>query len=228
MLKFNRDVNSSVVWLEPWLSFLVVWVGSCLVVLVPTCPDYVIWGWNQCSHGLTSRPLESCHHQCLEAVCGVSGCPKGSAAELLDGTLKLPLLYPYFYQAIHLLGFYLGWARVLVKEVLLPLVIFWIVEVAFSQEDTARSIFMFILDPGHPTPRRWKRLRSPSSGRRGGEVGVPRNLFPRLFAPGTPGTCLGGNRRRGLVQPKHACVDMDRHVFVIAPSAPQPPQQPGV
>ena len=28
-------------------------------------------GWNQCSHGLTSRPLESCHHQCLKAVCGV-------------------------------------------------------------------------------------------------------------------------------------------------------------
>ena len=27
--------------------------------------------WNQCSHGLTSRPLESCHHQCLEAICGV-------------------------------------------------------------------------------------------------------------------------------------------------------------
>ena len=26
-------------------------------------------GWNQCSHGLTSRPLESCHHQCLKAVC---------------------------------------------------------------------------------------------------------------------------------------------------------------
>ena len=22
-------------------------------------------GWNQCSHGLDSRPLESCHHQCL-------------------------------------------------------------------------------------------------------------------------------------------------------------------
>ena len=27
-------------------------------------------GWNQCSHGLNSRPLESCHHQCLKAVCG--------------------------------------------------------------------------------------------------------------------------------------------------------------
>ena len=46
-------------------------------------------GWNQCSHGLASRPLESCHHQCLKAVCGVLGYPKGSALELLDGTLKL-------------------------------------------------------------------------------------------------------------------------------------------
>ena len=46
-------------------------------------------GWNQCSHGLTSRPLESCHHHCLSAVCGLLGYPKGSAAELLDGALKL-------------------------------------------------------------------------------------------------------------------------------------------
>ena len=34
-------------------------------------------------------------------------------------------------------------------------------------------------DPGHSTLRRWKRLRPPSSGV-GSEVGVPRNLFPRL------------------------------------------------
>ena len=52
-----------------------------------------------------------------------------------------------------------------------------------------------IPDPGHPTPRRWKRLHPPSSVGEGGEVGVPRNLFPRLgvgwlFALGTPGTCL--------------------------------------
>ena len=46
-------------------------------------------GWNQCSHGLSSRPLESCHHQCLSAVCGVLGYPTGSASELLDGTLQL-------------------------------------------------------------------------------------------------------------------------------------------
>ena len=30
-------------------------------------------GWAQCSQGLTSRLLESCHHQCLQAVCGVLG-----------------------------------------------------------------------------------------------------------------------------------------------------------
>ena len=37
-----------------------------------------------------------------------------------------------------------------------------------------------IPDPGHPTPRRWKNLRPPSSVGVGGEAGVPRNLFPRL------------------------------------------------
>ena len=56
-------------------------------------------GWNQCSHQLTSRPLESCHHQCLKAVCGFLGYPRGSALELLDGTLKLPTLYYSFYHA---------------------------------------------------------------------------------------------------------------------------------
>ena len=34
--------------------------------------------------------------------------------------------------------------------------------------------------PGHSTPRRWKRSLPPSSVGEGGEVGVPRNLFPRL------------------------------------------------
>ena len=38
--------------------------------------------WEQCSHGLTSRPLETCHHQCLSTVCGVFGYPSGAAAEL--------------------------------------------------------------------------------------------------------------------------------------------------
>ena len=37
-----------------------------------------------------------------------------------------------------------------------------------------------IPDPGHSTPRMWKRLRHPSSQGEEGEVGGPRNLFPRL------------------------------------------------
>ena len=35
-------------------------------------------------------------------------------------------------------------------------------------------------DQGHSTPRRWKRLRPPSSEGVGGEAGVSRNLFPRI------------------------------------------------
>ena len=86
VLKLDRGVNSSAAFLEPFPSSLVVWVGSCLVALVLTCQGFVIWSG---VNGLTSRPLESCHHQCLSAVCGVLGCPGGSAAELLDGSLKL-------------------------------------------------------------------------------------------------------------------------------------------
>ena len=44
-------------------------------------------GWNQCSHGLTSRPLDSCHHQCLTAVCGVLG-------GTLQGQLRSFLMAP--------------------------------------------------------------------------------------------------------------------------------------
>ena len=64
-------------------------------------------GWNQCSHGLTSRPLESCHHQCLKAMCGVLGYPKGSALELLDGTLKLRYCTDFFTKRFPL-GLYPG------------------------------------------------------------------------------------------------------------------------
>ena len=49
---------------------------------------------------LTSRSLESFHHQCLRAVCGVLGYPKGSAAELLDESLNLQFCTTVFYQAI--------------------------------------------------------------------------------------------------------------------------------
>ena len=124
-------------------------------------------GWNQCSHGLSSRPLESCHLQCLKAVCGVLGYPKGSALELLDGTLKLrhctdvyPLgLYPgrlwcgkrHFITPCHLLdaGGDVG------KRVRL------------TRKTRPGVISHVNPDPGHSTPRRWKRLRPSFLRRRG-------------------------------------------------------------
>ena len=82
-------------------------------------------GWNQCSHGLTSRPLESCHHQCLKAACGVLGYPKGSALELLDGTLKLRHCTDVFTMRLLPLVFTQGWYWEVVKNILLLLVISW-------------------------------------------------------------------------------------------------------
>ena len=61
-------------------------------------------GWDQCSHGLTSGPLKTCHHQCLKAVCGLSSCPIGAAAELLDGSFKVPSLHHPVLSKISLLG----------------------------------------------------------------------------------------------------------------------------
>ena len=57
-------------------------------------------GWNQCPHQLTSRPLESCQHQCFKAVCGVLGYPRGSALEL-----KLRHCTTLFYHAFSPLVF---------------------------------------------------------------------------------------------------------------------------
>ena len=45
-------------------------------------------GWDQCSHGLTSRPFESCHHQCLRLFVRFWGILRVQPLELLDGTLK--------------------------------------------------------------------------------------------------------------------------------------------
>ena len=143
-------------------------------------------GWNQCSHGLSSRPLESWHHQCLKAVCGVLGYPKGSALELLDGTLKLRHCTDIFTKrfppwSLPRVGSGFGKRYGITpghssdaggnsgKRVRLTK----------KTRPGAASRVVPDPDPRHPTPRRWKRLRLPSSGV-GGEVGVPRNLFPRL------------------------------------------------
>ena len=81
--KFGRGAFSSAAWLGPLVSSLV-----DLVFALSVWESYV-QGWEPCSHALTSRPLETCHHQCLEAVCGGFGYPAGAAAELMDGTPEL-------------------------------------------------------------------------------------------------------------------------------------------
>ena len=140
-------------------------------------------GWNQCSHGLTSGPLESCHHRCLTTDCEVLGYPEGSALELLDGTLKLRHctdLYTMSFTPWSLprVG-NSGEKRRFLLLVFLRLVILLVKGSGLPERHQ-----------GHPTPRRWKRLPSPSSEGVGGEVGEPRNLFPRLGVGWTLGTCL--------------------------------------
>ena len=123
-------------------------------------------GWNQCSHGLTSRPLESSHHRCLSAVCGVLGYPKGSAAELLDGTLKLRCCVTPFSNRFPTwslppvgngrdrsfgvaTGHSVGEGGSMVKRVR-------------PTRKTRLSVpTVSIPNQGHSTPRRWKRLRPP-------------------------------------------------------------------
>ncbi len=141
-------------------------------------------GWNQCSQGLSSRPLESCHHQFLKAVCGVLGYPKGSALELLDGTLKLRHCTEVFTMrlppwSLPRVGNDGGKRQFVTPGHLIDGGSNTGKRVRLTRKTRPSASSHVVPDPGHPTPRRWKRLRSPSSGV-GGEVGEPRNLFPRL------------------------------------------------
>ena len=121
------------------------------------------------------------------SICGVLGYPKGSALELLDGTLKLRHCTDLFTKRFSL-GLYPGLVLGLVRGIVLLLVILQILVVIvvkgsalprrLVQEQLLMSFRIQI--QGHSTSRRWKRLRSPSSEGEGSEVGVPRNLFPRL------------------------------------------------
>ena len=125
-------------------------------------------GWNQCSHGLTSRPLESCHHWCLSAICGVLGYPKGSAAELLDGALKLRCctipfsnlfptwsLPPVGNGRIRSLGVATGHSVDDGSNV--------VKRVRLTRKTHVGVPSVNIPDQEHSSPRRWKRLRPPSS-----------------------------------------------------------------
>ena len=112
------------------------------------------------------------------------GYPSGAAAELLDGTLKLrycttifttrspPWSLPRFGNGsgkrhFGTPGHHSDPGGNLGKRVRLT-------------RKTRPGVFSHSNpDPGHPTPRKWKRLRLPSSVGVGSEVGEPRNLFLR-------------------------------------------------
>ena len=84
--KFDMGVSLSAVLLGRWVSFLVGWVDSCPCQVATHLSRLRHLGWNQCSHGLSWNLVIT---GALVQFCGVLGCPKGSAAELLDGSLKL-------------------------------------------------------------------------------------------------------------------------------------------
>ena len=168
-------------------------------------------GWNPCSHGLNSRPLESCHHQCLEALCGVSGYPKGSALELLDGTLKLRHCTDLFIKrfppwSLPRVGSGIGKRNGITPG---------------HSSDTggncgkgAASHVIPDPDPGHSTPRRWKRLRPLPPKEREVRWACLAIFFLALrlgddffCTRGRLEPAFGGNRHRGFcsgwsVQPK--------------------------
>ena len=129
-------------------------------------------GWNHCSHGLTSRPLETCHHRCLSAVCGILGYPKGSAAELLDGVLKLRCCStPFSHRFPTWFLPSVGDGRVRrLGDATGPLVGSGgsgVKRVRLTRKTRVSVSPVRLPDQGHSTSRRWKRLRPPSS--EGGE-----------------------------------------------------------
>ena len=110
---------------------------------------------------------------------------KGSALELLDGTLKLRHGTEVFTMRIH------PWSLPRVGNGGGKMQFVTPGHLIDEGNNSGKRVWLtkktrpgasshVIPDPGHPTPRRWKRLRSPSFEGVGGEVGEPRNLFPHL------------------------------------------------
>ena len=116
---------------------------------------------------------------------GVLGYPRGSAAELLDGALKLRCcttpfskrfptwsLPPVGNGRIRSLGVATGHSLDEGSNV--------VKRVRLTRKTHVGVSSVYNPDQGHSTPRRWKRLRPPFSEGVGGETSVSRNLFPRL------------------------------------------------
>ena len=110
---------------------------------------------------------------------------KGSALELLDGTLKLRHCTDLFTKrfppwSLPRVGSGIGKRNFGTTDHLPDTGSTVGKRVRLTKKTRPGATSHVIPDPGHPTPRRWKRLCPPSSDGVGGEVGEPRNLFPRL------------------------------------------------
>ena len=141
-------------------------------------------GWNQCSHGLSSRPLESCHHQCLKAVCGVLGYPKCSSLHLLDGTLKLRHCTEVFTMrfppwSLPRVGYGGGNSHFITPGHLLDAGGNVGKRVRLTRK-TRPSGISHCNRSQASNAEEMEKIALPSSEGEGGEVGEPRNLFPRL------------------------------------------------
>ena len=177
-------------------------------------------GWNQCSHGLISRPLESCRHQCLKAVCEVLGYPEGSVMELLDGTLKLRHCTTLFTKRFPPWPLPKDGNRVVKRQFIAP---GHLLDesgqvgkrVRLTRKTRPGASSHVRPDPGHPTPRRWKRLRPLPPPKEWGvrwaslaifflDLGLGEVLLWERLEP-----AFGWNRRRFFsgwsVQPKGLC-----------------------
>ena len=153
-------------------------------------------GWKSVFSWFVLQTIRICHHQCLKDACGVLGYPGSSALELLVGTLMLRHCTTLFTMR------FLPWSSPRVgngggkRQSVTPGHLLDAggqvgKRVRLNRKTRPGASSHVIPDPGHPTPRRWKRLRPPSPNE---SRGVPRNLFPRLglgevLHPGTPGTC---------------------------------------
>ena len=147
---------------------------------------------------------------------GVLKHPKGSALELLDGTLKLRHCTTIFTMrfppwSLPRVGYCGGKRRSITPGHLLGGCGQVGKRVRLTRKTRPGASSHVIPDPGHLTPRRWKRLRSPSSEGVGSEVGEPRNFLSSTwgwvrFAPGdawnVPSEGTGGGRSGWSVQPK--------------------------
>ena len=104
----------------------------------------------------------------LQCGFGVLGYPQGSAAELLDGSLKLRYCTTFFTKHFPP-GFYLGRAeglvirRVVTSGNLLDCRGNFGKRVRLTRKTRPGAFSLVHPDPGHSTPRRWKRLCAPPS-----------------------------------------------------------------